>query len=305
MALKAVYLIPASLVARWEEALTPVSITGNFPRNRFQKPSRFEGFTNMDLPASSKTRVVLAGESWVSGGTHIKGSDVFTQPRYEEGGIELVRGLEATGIEVSRVPAHLVARDFPASVQELNRYDVVILSDVGADSFELTDDCLAGRRSVSRLRVLAEWVSQGGGLLMVGGYMSFSGMQGRARFQNSPLAEVLPVSISEYDDRVERPDGVEPKVVDSAHPIVADLPAVWPYVLGHNRVRAKEGASTLVAVDDDPFIVVGTHGSGRVAAYTSDCAPHWASRDFLEWSSFADVFVHLVTWLVGETAATT
>jgi uncharacterized membrane protein len=253
----------------------------------------------MDLAALRTPRVILAGESWVSGGTHIKGSDVFTQPRYEEGGIELVNGLMAAGMEVSRIPAHLVARDFPASVAALNDYDVVVVSDVGADSFELTDDCLSGRRSISRLRVLAEWVSQGGALLMVGGYMSFAGMQGRARFGSSPLAEVLPVTMSEYDDRVERPDGVEPKVVESAHPIVTDLPAAWPYVLGYNRVTAKADAATIVAVEDDPLIVVGSHGSGRVATFTSDCAPHWASIDFLEWPQFADVFVQLLTWLAG------
>jgi uncharacterized membrane protein len=256
----------------------------------------------MSLSRSNKRRVLLAGESWVSGGTHIKGSDVFTQPRYEEGGVELVRELQQAGIEVIRVPAHLVARDFPATVSDLNEYDVVILSDVGADSFELTDDCLAGRRSVSRLRVLAEWVSQGGGLLMVGGYMSFAGMQGRARFGNGPLAHVLPVILSEYDDRVERPDGVEPKVIDSAHPVVADLPSVWPYILGYNRLRAKPDAITVAAVDDDPFIVTGDHGSGRVAAYASDCAPHWASIEFLEWSSYGPLFTQLVNWLAAEPA---
>lgn len=244
--------------------------------------------------------MLLVGESWVSTGTHIKGSDVFSQPRYEEGGVELVRGLEEAGIEVSRVPAHLTARDFPASREALAQYDVVVLSDVGADSFELTDECLSGRRSVSRLRVLAEWVAEGGAVLMVGGYMSFTGIQARARFGTSALAAALPVVMSDYDDRVERPDGVEPRVLQPDHPVVTDLSLTWPYVLGYNRVRAKDDADTIVEVDSDPLIVVGRHGKGRTAAFTSDCAPHWASIDFLDWADFPGLFVRLLDWLGGR-----
>lgn len=258
----------------------------------------------MDLISATKRRVLLAGESWVSGGAHIKGSDIFTQPHYEEGGAELVRGLTTAGIEVTRIPAHLVAREFPDCLTELGKYDVVVLSDVGADSFELTDDCLSGRRSVSRLRILAEWVAAGGSLLMIGGYMSFAGFSGRARYARSPLAAVLPVTMSDFDDRVERPDGVEPRVEHPSHPTVASLPAVWPFVLGYNRVAAKVGATTVVRVDDDPLLVVHEHSAGRVAAFTTDCAPHWASLEFLEWSRFADVFRNLVMWLAASDAET-
>jgi uncharacterized membrane protein len=242
-------------------------------------------------------RVLLVGESWVVSGTHIKGMDVFQQPRYEEGGAELVAALEGSGAAVTRVPAHLACRDFPSSVDTLSAYDVVVLSDVGADSFELTDDCMRGERSVSRLRILADWVAQGGSLLMVGGYMSFSGFQGRARYARSPLGQVLPVELLPYDDRVERPEGVTPRVVDSAHQITAGLDGSWPYVLGYNELRPRAGASTLVAVDDDPLLVVGTHGQGRVAAYATDCAPHWASLEFLAWDGYGPFFSSLVSWL--------
>ncbi len=253
----------------------------------------------MDAPRTNPIKVLLAGESWVASGSHIKGSDVFDQPRYEEGGVELVHALSAAGIGVTRVPAHLVSRDFPASLAGLAEYDVVIVSDVGADSFELTDDCLSGRRSVSRLRVLAEWVADGGALLMIGGYMSFSGIQGRAGFARSRLAGVLPVAMLDHDDRVERPDGVEPLVVDSSHPIVARLPSSWPFLLGYNEVRPREGSTVLVTVDESPLLVVGSHGRGRAAAFSSDCAPHWASHDFLAWPHYADVFGRLVGWLAG------
>jgi uncharacterized membrane protein len=71
----------------------------------------------------------------------------------------------------------------------------------------------------------------------------------------------------------------------------------WPYVLGYNQFRAKPDAATLVVVDDDPLLVVGSHGEGRVAAYATDCAPHWASRAFLEWDGYAPLFASIVGWL--------
>jgi uncharacterized membrane protein len=247
-----------------------------------------------------RRHVLLVGESWVVSGTHVKGVDVFQQPRYEEGGQELVAALEAAGNEVTRVPAHLACRDVPSSAEGFDAYDVVIVSDVGADSFELTDDCMQGYRSVSRLRVLSEWIAAGGALLMIGGYLSFSGFGGRARFARSPLGSALPVEMLPHDDRVERPEGAVPRVVDAGHPVTEGLDATWPPVLGYNELRAKDGASTLVSVDEDPLLVVGTHGSGRVAAYATDCAPHWASREFLDWDGYAPLFTSLVGWLAQD-----
>jgi uncharacterized membrane protein len=247
--------------------------------------------------STSRPHALLVGESWVVSGTHIKGVDVFQQPRYEEGGQELVRALEDAGMGVTRVPAHLACSDVPSSLEGLEAYDVVILSDVGADSLELTDECLQGYPSVSRLRVLADWVARGGSLLMIGGYMSFSGFSGRARYARSPLASVLPVEMLPHDDRVEAPEGVAPRVVDSTHPVTQGLRAEWPYVLGYNQVRAKSGATTLVVVDEDPLLVVGAHGEGRTAAYTTDCAAHWASRAFLDWDGYASIFRSLIGWL--------
>lgn len=246
-----------------------------------------------------KPRLLFVGETLIDSGMHAKGSNVFIQPRYVEDGQDFVRALENLGVLVERLPAHLVSSRFPRTIEALDQYDIVVISDVGADSFDLTPECMAGVRGVRVLQVLTDWISQGGSLLMIGGYMSFAGYQGAARYQDSPLADVLPVEIARYDDRVERSDGVDPQVVDSTHAIMAALPDVWPCVLGYNRVRAKANATVLVVVDRDPLLTIGTYGRGRVAAYSSDCAPHWASLDFLKWSHYPNLFHGLVTWLVS------
>ena len=61
---------------------------------------------------------------------------------------------------------------------------------------------------------LADWVRAGGGLMMAGGYLSFQGFQARANFARSPLADVLPVTMFDCDDRVESPQGAPVALVE-------------------------------------------------------------------------------------------
>jgi uncharacterized membrane protein len=54
-------------------------------------------------------------------------------------------------------------------------------------------------------------------------------------------------------------------------------------------------------VGDNPLIVVGEHGKGRVAAFASDMGPHWMPREFVEWPGYARLWQQLTTWLAdGE-----
>lgn len=145
-------------------------------------------------------RVVLIGESWFIHSIHQKGFDSFTTSEYAEGGSEFCAALEAAGHSVERVPAHRIAERVPASADGLAEFDVVVISDVGANSFLLTPGVFG--RSIpepNRLDAIVEWTCGGGGLLMVGGYMSFGGIDGRARYGRSPLAAVLPVVVEDGD----------------------------------------------------------------------------------------------------------
>jgi uncharacterized membrane protein len=243
-------------------------------------------------------RVLLIGESWVSGGVHTKGANTFEQPYYEEGGAELVAALESSGYHVDRLPSHLAGEGLRAP-EQLEHYALVILSDVGADSFLLTAACRAGVPGPNHLADLAEWVRSGGALLMVGGYMSFAGFDGRAHYGRSPIGSILPVVIAEADDRAERPEGVQPSVC-ADHPVVGGLPRTWPPILGYNQVEEKDGGHVLVKVGPDPLLTVGTEGRGRVAAFTTDCAPHWASHEFLEWEGYSKLFTNLADWLTED-----
>lgn len=248
----------------------------------------------------SKQRVLIAGESWVTHSIHQKGFDSFSTTVYEEGVGPLRAALEAGGLEVTYLPNHVAAADFPDSAKALGRYDVVILSDIGANTLLLHPETFA--RSVprpDRLAAIGDYVEAGGGLVMVGGYLTFAGIDGKARWAGTPVERALPVSIATHDDRVESPAGTTPLVRQLDHPIVAGLPPTWPDLLGYNRVTPRDGADVVVAVGDDPLIVAGAFGAGRGAAFTSDCGPHWCPPPFVEWESYAQMWQQLVGWVAG------
>jgi uncharacterized membrane protein len=249
-------------------------------------------------------RVLVVGESWVKHTVHMKGFDHFHSTEYEEGGTVFLDALTTGGIAVDYIRAHEISGRFPRDREELSAYDAVILSDVGANSFLLTDETfLRSEVTTNRLLELGAYVEGGGGLLMVGGYLSFTGIDGRARYGQSPLAEVLPVTMLDYDDRFEVPQGVTPEVVAADHPAIGSAGGEWPRLLGYNRLLPKGDATVIAKVGEDPLLVVGEHGSGRTAAFASDCAPHWAPPEFVEWPGYAELWSSIVLWAGGRVTA--
>ncbi len=250
-------------------------------------------------------RILLAGESWMTYQLHVKGRAGFTVGGYGEGFEHLRAFAQAAGHEVRVIPNELVARDFPRDPRALADYDVVVLSDLPSDSLLLTDRVLDGTPSADGIAAVCSYVADGGGLVMVGGYMSFAGHGGAARYGSTQLAEVLPVIMSDYDDRCERPAGIVPAVRVPDHPTMAGIEGPWPVLLGYNRVIAKPDAEVVATVGADPLLVVADHGRGRVAAYTSDLSPHWASQGFMGWPLLPTLWTNLLAWTGGTRDADT
>ncbi|TIM37706.1 MAG: cytoplasmic protein, partial [Mesorhizobium sp.] len=71
----------------------------------------------------SKKKILLAGESWVSTATHIKGFDQFPTVTYHTGADELLTALKATDFDVTFMPAHEAQRNFPQTMEALSAYD--------------------------------------------------------------------------------------------------------------------------------------------------------------------------------------
>lgn len=244
-------------------------------------------------------KILIAGESWVKHISHIKGFDIFTSCEYETGVTWLKEALESGGFEVTHMPGHEVPDGFPFSAAELAQYGAVALSDIGANSLQLSGTTFSkGKIVPDRCEVIKEYVARGGGLAMIGGYLSFSGIDAKARYGSTAIADVLPVAISNVDDRVEKPQGITPQVCDAAHPVLKGLKD-WPHFLGYNRTtfRTMPECSLLAKVDDDPFIAVREYEKGRTAIFASDAAPHWGPMEFLKWAGYKPFWRQFFGWL--------
>jgi uncharacterized membrane protein len=130
-------------------------------------------------------------------------------------------------------------------------------------------------------------IKQGTGLLMIGGWESFYGLNGE--YHDTPLAEVLPVECMTSDDRDNYCHGLVP-VKAADHAIVQDLPFDNPPVVcGYNKVKPKQNSQIIlnlrkinhdsgtIGLDntDIPFLVLGNYEKAKTAAITTDFAPHW------------------------------
>ena len=134
----------------------------------------------------AKKKVLLAGESWTSAATHIKGFDQFASISFHLGAEPLLAALAGSKFDLTYMKAHEAATDFPLTLDALDAYSVVILSDLGSNTLLLHPDVwFRGQTVPNRLKLLREWVGRGGALMMIGGYYSFQGINGGARYHKT------------------------------------------------------------------------------------------------------------------------
>ncbi len=250
-------------------------------------------------------KVLLLGESWMSAATHYKGFDQFGSVTYHTGADDFVAALKGSRFEVTWFAAHEAVTKLPFTAEGLDAYDAIILSDIGASSLLLHPDVwLHGKTVPNRLKLIREWTRRGGGLVMMGGYLTFQGIDGRGRWFRTPVEEALPVTMLPYDDRLEIPEGFRAEIVGPAgHPILAGLDGEWPLLLGANEVKPREGAEVLARLPDSegghPLLVAGAFGQGRSVAWTSDVGPHWLPNSFVAWPGYARLWSNLLSWATG------
>ena len=196
------------------------------------------------------------------------------------------------------------------------RYDAIILSDFPAKN-----------ASTASQKAIADQVSKGSGLLMIGGWGSFSGPSGG--WYGSAIEKILPVSCLRRDDRVHLPGGAH-ILEKKKHSMFRGLSFKNPPVIcGLNRVRLKRSAAVLLTASANssgarrieyPLLVVDSDASKRVAAFATDLAPHWCGglvdwgkkrlrlrvKDGI-WIEVGDQYVRfvssLIRWLAGGNGA--
>ena len=170
----------------------------------------------------------------------------------------------------------------PKAWRQAHRYDAVILSDYRYASF-----------TPCAREWLVDSVRTGTGLLMIGGWASFTGRVGG--YAGSAIESLLPVRCVPGDDRVNWASG-SVLAKSKSHVILKGISfRDAPIVCGYHRVRIREGAESIVALRDLTFrrgfpqwgvphagLVVQEKKWGRTAALLTDCAPHWAGG-LIDW----------------------
>jgi uncharacterized membrane protein len=256
----------------------------------------------------TRKKVLLVGESWISASVHYKGFDQFATASSHSGIEPLAAALAESPFELVHMPSDRAVHSFPFTEHGLTEFSAVILSDIGANSLLLPEQVwLRGETVPNRLKLLRDWTRKGRGLVMVGGYLSFQGIDGRARWRNTAVEEALPVECLPYDDRIEIPEGMRAKVMVPGHPVLEGINGDWPPLLGMNEVKAKGGpdVQVLVRAPDElgshPLLIIGRFGEGRSAAWTSDIGPHWSPSGFATWPGFGRLWRNLLAWVTDNT----
>jgi len=249
--------------------------------------------------------ILLVGESWVSNATHYKGWDQFSSTTFHLGAKQLVESISSSEIYIEYMTSHDAAANFPSKISDLKKYSAIIFSDIGSNTILLHPKVwIEGETFPNRLKLVKEYVGSGGSFLMVGGYLSFQGINGSARYKATPIEEILPVEIHPYDDRIEVPEGFNVNILYEDHEILKGLIGEWPPLLGLNEVIPTEESLTIIStpksIGSHPLLVIGKYGLGKTMAWTSDIGPHWVSKEFLSWPGYNDLWNQIIKWLVNN-----
>ncbi len=181
------------------------------------------------------------------------------------------------GIEFDYVPSDEQCSDEILS----DNYQVIIISDYPSRNF-----------TKKQFEIITQKVAQGMGLIMIGGWESFVGIDGK--YNETNLADVLPVKMQDTDDRV---NCYQPCLIEMSneHVITEGLPfSECPAGIGgYNLICAKSDSSVIlksrqfkVSLKNGKFefvpseqardlLIVGQYGKGKTLAFASDVAPHW------------------------------
>ena len=192
--------------------------------------------------------------------------------------------------------------------QILDEYDVIIFSDVEGKLFQLAPDFFDkeefGKRIITypdRTRLTIDAVRSGKGLMMLGGWYSFTGEIGKGGWGRTLLRDALPVKCLEYEDLVESTEGYFPVVTEEGRPVFGEGFQDIPPILGYNQTLQIPEGKVLIRVKEtgDPLVAVRQVGKGKVLAYTSDPAPHWG-LNFVYWKYYNEFWLNCLSLVLNK-----
>ena len=231
-----------------------------------------------------KKRILYAGDSPVGGPANY-----------------LLAILKSLKIPFTHVP--------PSEVLRPGEFGAIILSDFSKKNLPADSE-----------RKIVEQVKNGPGLLMIGGWGSYSGPFGG--WKGTQIEKLLPVECLKRDDRTNFPGGAL-ITLKKKHPMFNGLSFSNPPVIcGMNQVRIKKNGRLILTAKkiaggaQYPLLVVDSDPKKRIAALTTDLAPHWCGG-MVDWGKSSvklpvnakisvevgDAYIRfvssLIRWIVG------
>ena len=250
-------------------------------------------------------KILYVGDTQVNVQTSIKGIDSWTFTYYSDSARYLRNALNAAeDIECVHIPSMNCIEQMPSTLEEMQQYDAILVSDVGYNNIVFQPGNVQPFKvpmGPDRVGALCEYVQQGGGFMMIGGWLSFAGIQGKGMYGDTKIEELLPVTCMPRgaDDRMEITQGYTLELDDPEHPIVKGIDWESPYMfLGYNKVYLKEDAHLVASYNGDVQIATRQVGKGRSCVFTSDVGPHWAGN-FLDHPDYAKFWQQITRWTAG------
>jgi hypothetical protein len=172
------------------------------------------------------------------------------------------------------------------AAEELRNFSVIIISNLDAPSI-----------NAERLKLYREFVAQGGGLVVLGGYWAYS----KGAYAGTPLEEMLPVTFPSEHRIPEHRDGL----------LLATAPqATWkqtfdykikPMAFYVQALMPKADAVVQLLAGDKPALISGTFGKGRVVAcaLTANGDPAEGTMPFWDWPGWPKLLGQAVEWAAG------
>lgn len=175
---------------------------------------------------------------------------------------------------------------FPGTVPDLYKYDTVLMEDI---------DCRA--LAPSQLDLLRQYVEDGGGLAVFGGWFSYAA----GALDSTPLAEILPLGVGKT------PFGLEPRTapLKVANKTAFLRTAPWSDSLlcpWAHEVTAVPEAQVLLKQGEAPWLAVRAVGLGRTLACAGTLfgeAPPGRTL-FWEWPGWVGFEAAMLRWLAGK-----
>jgi hypothetical protein len=171
------------------------------------------------------------------------------------------------------------------------KYDAFIIGDVPAAAF-----------GEERLKQMAACCDRGAGLMMIGGAHSF----GPGGYNNTPLAQLLPIDMQESDQQLTAdiqmiPARVTLTILQIAAP--DQNLAMWnalPPLTGASVLRVKQGGAAQVLATSPtnmPLLVSQSTGRGRILVFGGDTTWQWAMHEDWAVEAHQRFWRQLIYWV--------